>query len=241
MIETFQMIEIDSAETLQELCEKEIAHIEIHNSHYKRGYGYNMTDGGEGVIGYSHTDETKEKLRIGTLKQFESTEARQKQSDRSRIYYAQNPNAGKAHGKKMKVIMNKPEKKKELRVRQNERFKNPAERLKTSEAGKKYYRDNPDARRKTSEAGKKYYENNPDARRKLSDGKGKNKQFDIFKKDGTYIKSFNYQFEAREYLQKTYFTDIKTHIDISAVLRGKKNSSHGFVFKYKQIILNVNK
>ena len=31
--EDFEMIEIETAETLQELCEKEIAHIEIHNSH----------------------------------------------------------------------------------------------------------------------------------------------------------------------------------------------------------------
>ena len=42
MIDTFQMKVIDTAETKEELCEKEIAHIEIHNSHYKTGYGYNI-------------------------------------------------------------------------------------------------------------------------------------------------------------------------------------------------------
>ena len=45
MVDTFQMIVIDTAETKQELCEKEIAHIEINNSHCARGNGYNMTDG----------------------------------------------------------------------------------------------------------------------------------------------------------------------------------------------------
>jgi hypothetical protein len=60
----------------------------------------------------------------------------------------------------------------------------------------------------------------------------RNKPFDVFKKDGTYIKSFDYQFEAREYLQKTY--DIKTRIDTSAVLKGRLKSSAGFTFKYKE-------
>ena len=62
--------------------------------------------------------------------------------------------------------------------------------------------------------------------------KGQNKPFDVFKKDGTYIKSFDYQFEAREYLQKTY--DIKTRIRICEILLGTRNSSHGFIFKYKE-------
>ena len=53
MVDTFQTIVIDTAETKKELCEKEIAYIEIHNSHNIHGNGYNMTDGGEGAIGYS--------------------------------------------------------------------------------------------------------------------------------------------------------------------------------------------
>ena len=61
MVDTFQMIVIDTAETEEELCEKEIAHIEIHNSHYNRGNGYNMTDGGEGISGYEYTEEDRRK------------------------------------------------------------------------------------------------------------------------------------------------------------------------------------
>ena len=50
MIDTFQMIEIDTAETKEELCKKEIAHIEINNSNSAGINGYNMTDGGDGVF-----------------------------------------------------------------------------------------------------------------------------------------------------------------------------------------------
>jgi hypothetical protein len=82
------------------------------------------------------------------------------------------------------------------------------------------------------EAQKIYKKNNPEARRKTSDSKGQNKSFDVFKKDGTYIKSFDYQFEAREYLQKTY--EKKTKFDFWGVLNGKRKHSHGFIFKYKE-------
>ena len=55
--------------------------------------------------------------------------------------------------------------------------------------------------------------------------------FDIFTTDGQYIKTFNYQFEAREFLQKEY--SITTFINICEVLSGKRKSSAGFLFKYK--------
>jgi len=65
----------------------------------------------------------------------------------------------------------------------------------------------------------------------LSDGKGKNKPFDIFTMEGTFIKTFAYQFEAREYLQKEHH--ITSTISMSEVLSGKRKSSAGLVFKYK--------
>ena len=64
----------------------------------------------------------------------------------------------------------------------------------------------------------------------MLDGKSLNKPFDVFKIDGIFIETFNYQFEAKEYLQKEYN---KEKIDISAVLCGRQTSSKGFVFKYK--------
>ena len=269
IVNTFQMIVIDTSETQEELCEKEIAHIEIHNSHYKTGYGYNMTDGGEGTAGYEYTEEYRQKQSEAIKKYFEDPEARRKTSEAQKIRYEDpeerrknseaqkkynkdNPEKGKKHSEVMKKYnKDNPEKaKKHSEVMKKHYENNPEARQKASEATKKYnkdnpekvkkhsevmkkhYEDNPEARQKQSEVLKNYFKNNPEARQKLSDGKGKNKPFDIFKKDGTYIKSFNYQFEAMEYLQKTY--DIKTQIKIGEVLQGKRNSSHGFIFKYKE-------
>ena len=38
MIDTFELIEIDTADTIEELCEMEIGYILIYNSHYIDGY-----------------------------------------------------------------------------------------------------------------------------------------------------------------------------------------------------------
>ena len=89
--------------------------------------------------------------------------------------------------------------------------------------------ENPEARQKCSEAQKKRFEN-PEARQKILDTKGQNKPFDVFTKDGTFIKTFTYQFEAKKYLQNEYKITIHS---IGAILSGKKNSSAGFVFKYR--------
>lgn len=69
----------------------------------------------------------------------------------------------------------------------------------------------------------------------MLNARGKNKPFDVFKKDkkeNIFIKSFDYQFQAIEYLQTTY--NIKSRIRICEVLKGKQKSSHGFIFKYKE-------
>ena len=108
---------------------------------------------------------------------------------------------------------------------------NPEAREQMSERSKKYYEENPDAGQEQGERIKIYYEDNPEARRKLSDGKGKNKPFDVFTLDGTFIKTFTYQIEAREYLQTKY--KITSTFKIGEVLAGNRNSSAGFIFKYK--------
>ena len=248
MVDTFQMTVIDTAETQQELCEKEIAHIEMYNSHYIRGNGYNMTDGGEGTTGYEYTEECKEKMSERMKKYFEDPEARQNQSETLKKYYEDNPEARQKQSEATKKYFeDNPQARQKCSEAQKKRFKdnpeaskahgdymkkyyedNPDARQKMSEVTKKYFKDNPEAGKAHGEAVKKYYKDNPEARRRQY----RNKPFDVFKKDGTYIKSFDYQFEAKEYLQKTY--DIKTHIDTSAVLNGRQNSSHGFTFKYKE-------
>ena len=77
----------------------------------------------------------------------------------------------------------------------------------------------------------KIYFESPDAIKNLLDGKGQNKPFDVFTKDGIFIKTFTYQFEAREYLQKEH--NITSSIKIGEVLSGQLKTSAGFVFEYK--------
>ena len=96
---------------------------------------------------------------------------------------------------------------------------------------KEYYEKNPEAGQKNCEKRKEYFKKNPEARRKFSDTKGQNKPFDVFTKDGTFVKTFCYQFEAKEYLQKE--RHITSTINIIGVLAGRDKSSAGFVFKYK--------
>ena len=284
MIDTLELKEIDTADTIYELCEKEIGYIIEYNSYYIDGNGYNMTHGGEGTNGYVFTEDVKRKISAMAKKQFETHEARQKQSERikkhfenpetrqemsvkKKQYFEDNPDAGKEHGERMKKLYEdnpearqqvserlktyykaNPEARQQVSERIKKHFENPETRQKHSKIRKKHFEDNPDAGKKHSERLKKYYENpeaiqknrdaltnyykdNPDARRKLSDGKGKNKPFDIFTKDGTFVHSFDYQFEAKEYLQKE--RNITSTIKIGEVLSGKRNNSAGFVFKYK--------
>ena len=78
---------------------------------------------------------------------------------------------------------------------------------------------------------KKHFEDNPEARRNISKKRRQHKPFDVFTLDGIFVKTFTYQFEAKEYLQTEY--KITSTFKIGEVLAGNRNSSAGFVFKYK--------
>jgi len=108
-------------------------------------------------------------------------------------------------------------------------FENPDAIKKCSEAQKKRF-ENPEERQKMSEMKKKQFEDNPEIQTKRLDAMGKNKPFDVFK-DGEFIKTFTYQFQAKEYLQKEH--EITSNVKISDVLAGRQKNSAGFVFKYK--------
>ena len=145
----------------------------------------------------------------------ENPEARKKQSERLKKHHEENPETGKKHSERLKKHYEE----------------NPEARKDMSKKTKKYYEENPEAIKEKSENTKKYFKENPETKKKILDTKGKNKPFDIFTKDGIFIKTCNYQFEAIEYLQKEY--GITKKISVGSVLRGKSNSSAGFIFKYK--------
>jgi hypothetical protein len=269
MVDTLELVEIDTADTIEELCEKEIGYIIEYNSYYMNGgYGYNMTLGGEGTNGYVYTEEDRKKISKSQKKRFENPKEIQKNSERIKKYYEDNPDAIQQNSeRRKKYFEDHPEAREQLSESLKKYYENPeaiqknSERIKkyyednpdareqmseikkkhfedNPDAGreygekmKKYYEDNPEARQKCSEIKKKYYEDNPEARRKLSDGKGKNKPFDVFAIDGTFINTFTYQFEAVKYLREKY--KITSTLKISEVLSGTRNSSAGFVFKYK--------
>lgn len=267
MVDTFELIEIDKADTLEEMCEKEIKYIQEYNSYYLNGNGYNMTYGGEGVNGYVHTEDDNLRNSERMKKYFEDNpEAKQHMSERMKEYYKNNPEARQQHGdaiqnyykknpdklkeriEAQKKIFENPDVIEKCREAQKKRFENPdeiekcsqsqkkrfekpEERQRLSEASQKYHEENPDAGKKHSILIKEYYRSNQNARQKILDGRGKNKPFDVFTDDGTFIKTFTYQFEAIEYLQKEH--NITSTIKIGAVLKGRRKSTAGFVFKYK--------
>jgi hypothetical protein len=285
MVDTFELVEIDTADTIEELCEMEIGYILMYNSHYIDGNGYNMTYGGEGVVGYVFTEEDKQKMSESqkkyykenpeaiqkmseikkeyyeknpdkrlllseiTKKQFESEEARQKQSEKllnfhknnpqaklmmseiKKEHFKNHPEAGKEHSERMTEYYEKsPEAREEMSKIVKGRYENPEYRKKCSDAQKKRF-ENEEELQKNSERIKKYHKENPEYRKHRLDKLGKNKPFDIFTTDGTFIKTFTYQYEAKEYLQKEY--NITSIISICQVLNGNMKSSAGFVFKYK--------
>ena len=250
MIETFELEQIDTADTLEELCEKEKEYIKQYNSYYIEGHGYNMTYGGEGTNGYIYTEDVKKKISEAQKKRFENPEAikkisesqkkrfenqeeKQKASSRTKKHF-ENPEAREKASERMKKhLQENPEFGNKISERQKKRFENPEEIEKNRQAALTYWQNNLEAREKASERMKKHLQENPNMRYEILDTKGLNKPFDVFTNDGTFIKTFNYQIDAQKYLQDEYNIDKRIRLD--RVLSGKHKSVNGFVFKYKEI------
>ena len=79
-VDSFSIHSLEVCEDYSTLKEAEVKWISAQNSHYIDGYGYNMTLGGEGALGYKTTDETKEKLRVFRIGRKHTDESKQKMS-----------------------------------------------------------------------------------------------------------------------------------------------------------------
>ena len=108
MVDTFELIEIDTADTLEELCEKEIGYIIEYNSYYMNRNGYNMTYGGDGTNGYVFTEEDN-----------------RKNSERLKKYYQENPEARQQASEAQKKRFENPEARQQASEAQKKRFENP--------------------------------------------------------------------------------------------------------------------
>jgi group I intron endonuclease len=191
MIDAFELIEIDTADTLVELCEKEKKYIKDYNSHYIDGYGYNMTYGGEGTNGYIFTEQDKQKMSESQQKRFKNPEQRQMLHDQSKNYWNDNEEARK-HMSELKketctqewrraqseIITNTFKNNPDLTKQHSERMKqkhidNPELAKQHSERMKQKYIDNPELARQNGEKLKEAYAKNPDLRIKNSEAQKK--------------------------------------------------------------------
>ena len=78
--ENFTLEIIDFADTYEELKEKEKFWIKELNS-MDRKIGYNLTEGGDGTFGKTHSEETKEKIRQKAIGRKVSDETKKKMSE----------------------------------------------------------------------------------------------------------------------------------------------------------------
>lgn len=107
--DSFEWEIIDSANTIEELCEKEIYWISFFNSYVlsENSNGYNMTTGGEGSFGYKHSEESRDKMKSvhadfsgenhpqWGMKHTEESKERMRKSFRDRYKKENHPNFGK--------------------------------------------------------------------------------------------------------------------------------------------------
>lgn len=80
----FKVEQIDTANSLEELKNKEVHYIKYYNSK-DRNIGYNLTEGGEGNKGLKMSDKTKNKIRIKHLGLKDSEETKLKKSKSAKL------------------------------------------------------------------------------------------------------------------------------------------------------------
>ena len=148
---------IDKAYDRDEINQLEILNIIYYNSHYLKGHGYNMTDGGEGVKGYIHTEESKIIMSNKSKEYFSNSSIRDAKSKEVKKYF-ENPENKKRLSDQLTSYYDKnPEARDNISKRMTLYFSNPENRLKQSIKLKDYYNNNQDARDLVSINSQMYY------------------------------------------------------------------------------------
>jgi group I intron endonuclease len=158
---------IDIAHDRDELNVLEIEYILFYNTHYLKGNGYNMTDGGEGVVGYRHTEESKRIMSEKSKLYFSDASIRIAKSIEVKKYFENPENKLRLSNQIKSYYINNPEAKENMSIRMTEYFSNPENRLKQSKKLQEYFENNPEARQLLSNNSKKYY-SNPENREIMS-------------------------------------------------------------------------
>jgi superfamily II DNA or RNA helicase len=222
------------ANSFEELNELEIKYISEYNSYKGNNQkrGYNLTIGGEGVRGYSWTEEQREKHKKTQLKRKKDRpDIPIKHSIHMKQRFKDNPELRIQHSNKMKKIFSDNPKKKEdmSRIKKQQNENNPEMAKQQSELKLMMYEDKygivlkENLRKKTSEIW-----NNDDYRNKqLEIKKNKfKKEFNVYK-DGNLICSFDYVPDCA----KALFNK-NNDSNINKVLKGERKKHKGYEFKY---------
>ena len=148
---------IDYARNRDELNKLEIQHIIFYNTHYIKGNGYNMTDGGEGVIGYIHTEESKKIMSYKSKLYFSNSSIRIAKSEEVKKYF-ENPENKLRLSEQIKLYYKKhPEARENMSKITTEYFSNTENRLNQSIKLKEYYDKHTEARENMSKITTKYF------------------------------------------------------------------------------------
>lgn len=164
----FEHIIIADGLTEDEAKNMEIELISLYKTNCCRynnpAYGYNMTDGGDGIVGYHHTEEEKIKISQASKQHWENAEYREVQINR--FTGDKNPFYGKHHTEETKEILRQAstgrevsdetrtkisqaligiersqETKDRMGAAQRKKYEDPMERMKISERLQEYYSD----------------------------------------------------------------------------------------------------
>jgi group I intron endonuclease len=114
--------------------------------------GYNMTKGGEGRLGYKHSNDSKQKMSSAQKKRWEDLNEKQKQSESQRKRF-EDPNEKQKLRDAQKIIWEDPNARQKQRERAIKQFEDPNARQKQRDATIKQWED-PNARNKASESRK---------------------------------------------------------------------------------------